>query len=745
MKQVFGAVFLLFATPYVSASELAQFQQNMDIVWLALCAGLVFFMQAGFCFVETGCIRKKNTLNVAVKNISDMAAAILLFWGLGYGLMYGDSIAGFIGSSAFFLSGVTESYDLIFFLFQAVFAGTAATIVSGAVAERMKFSGYLIIAGVTAGFLYPVVGHWIWSENGWLAQKGFIDFAGSTAVHSVGAWIALAGVIVLGPRIGRFNKDGSVNEIAPHDLLLTTVGVFILWFGWFGFNGGSTLAVDGSIAKVLVNTSLAAAAGGIINLMLAHMDSDYVRIERILNGVLGGLVAITAGCAVVTPLGAVLIGMCGGVIAHYSHHFLLHVCKLDDPISAIPVHGFAGATGTLLLVFFAPEAALNHSLLEQFLVQLQGVVATLVWSFSFGLVLFLLLKMVGQLRISEDDEKSGLNVSEHAATTGWLDTLQAMHGIMQDKDLTRRIKIEHGTEAGEVAACFNALIEQFQRNLGSISQTSSQVNETASNLLSFSNQTSQRLEEQENNTALIVESIEELKNTLNSISGQAQGVAESSNQADTELMSTSQMIVMATGAIEMMAKTIEDVATIIPEVNEQSDRVGRVTEVISEIAEQTNLLALNAAIEAARAGDAGRGFAVVADEVRNLAQKTKASTLEIESMVEALHNKTRSANTIIEKGKKQADESNKTIEMAGLSFQFITDAVQQMKAVNDQLAATIAVQTDASEAIHESIVAIKQVSEDTNQDVATLLDDGKSMNKITQEMHQIVAEYRVVH
>ena len=743
-KFLICACALLLSFP-VAASDLEALQKNLDTVWLALSAGLVFFMQAGFCFVETGCIRKKNTLNVAIKNISDMAISIILFWLIGYGIIYGDSLSGWLGWSAFALSGVVEPYDLMFFLFQAVFAGTAATIVSGAVAERMQFGGYLLIAAITAGLLYPVVGHWVWSGDGWLAAKGFIDFAGSTAVHSVGAWIALAGVIVLGPRSGRFNKDGSVNEIAPHDLLLTTVGVFILWFGWFGFNGGSTLAVDGSIAKILVNTCLAAAAGGLINLTLAKIDSDFVRIERILNGVLGGLVAVTAGCAAVEPVGALVIGACGGLVAHYSHYVLLHICKLDDPISAIPVHGFAGVTGTLLLVFFAPESALNHGKTEQFFVQLQGVFVTFVWSFASGIILFSLLKLSGKLRISEEDEQKGLNVTEHAATTGWLDTLQAMNTIIIDKDLTRRVEVETGTEAGEVAACFNALMEQFQKNIGTMSQTSEHVNDTANKLLSFSRQTSKRLADQEESTAAIVTSIEDLKNTLESLSIQAEDVSESSTKAGSELADTSNLIGTATHAIDTMTQTIDELAAIIPDVGAQSDKVSNVTHVIAEIAEQTNLLALNAAIEAARAGEAGRGFAVVAEEVRNLAFKTKNSTLEIESMISALHDKTQSASDIVAKGKVRADESTKTIEIAGLTFQSMAETLDKMNIVNAELSKTIEKQTQASHKIHDSIVAIKESTGDTSQDVATLLKDGETMSEVTQDMLGVVSNYRLLH
>lgn len=744
MKYFIVFIFLFF-TCNSNASDGTSIQTTFDIVWLTVAASMVFFMQAGFCFLETGCIRKKNTLNVAVKNVSDMMISILLFMVVGYALMFGGSFNGLIGTTGFLLDGVTEPYDLIFFLFQAVFAGTAATIVSGAVAERMKFSGYLIIAAITSAFIYPVAGHWIWSAEGWLSQKGFIDFAGSTVVHSVGAWIALAGVIILGPRLGRFNKDGSVNELFGHDLLLTTIGVFILWFGWFGFNGGSVLAADSSIASIIVNTSLAASAGGLINLTLAHIDSDFVRIERILNGVLGGLVAITAGCAIVSPLGAILIGTIGGLVAHYAHNFILYTCKLDDPLSAIPVHGFAGAAGTILLAFVAPIELLNHSRFDQAVVQLTGIAAIFVWCFSLGAIIFIILGSLDKLRVDEDHEKAGLNVSEHGAKTTWLETLNTMSQIIDDGNLSRRVDIEPGTEAGEIAACFNTLMESFERNISEITKTSQDVKQTAKNLISISDETRKRLDIQDENTENIEASIANLKESLNNINSQATIVSNKSGEADAELSSTTQVIEMVKDAISSMVKTVDYLSDLIIDVSEQSNKVGAVTHVISDIAEQTNLLALNAAIEAARAGDAGRGFAVVADEVRNLSIKTKESTVEIGHMVNNLYQKTEKAEEVIKIGKEQGERSHSTIDMATIAFKSISEAVHAMKEVNNLLASTIDSQTKATEAIHHNIKEIKEIAEVSNRDIINIFEDGEKMDKTTDVLNELIANYQSVH
>ncbi len=737
-------LFLIYSSNTFAANE-SSLQSTLDIVWLAIAAAMVFFMQAGFCFLETGCIRKKNSLNVAVKNISDMMISVLLFWVVGYALMFGSSMSGWIGSDGYLLKGINQPYDIVFFLFQAMFAGTAATIVSGAVAERMKFTGYLVIAAVTAAFIYPVVGHWIWSEGGWLAEKGFVDFAGSTVVHSVGAWIALAGIIVLGPRIGRFNKDGSVNELFGHDLLLTTIGVFILWFGWFGFNGGSTLAADSSIPSVLLNTMLAACAGGLVNLTIAKIDSDQIRIERILNGVLGGLVAITAGCGVVDPVGSVIIGGMGGAVAHYTHHLLLYVFKLDDPISAIPVHGFAGACGTLMLAFIAPSGTFEAGAMNQFVTQLTGVVTTFIWSFGLGLLLFYALKLFDLLRVSEEHERHGLNITEHGAKTGWLETLNAMNQILNDGDLSRRVNVEIGSESGEVAACFNGLMEKFESNMSQMKMTSKEVKETSSRLQTFSEQTQQRLDEQNNSTESISNSIQELRDMLDMIDHQANTVADSSKQADTEVDSIVQVIEVTSHSITKMMATIDQVTSILNTLHQNSSEVSQISDVIRDISEQTNLLALNAAIEAARAGEAGRGFAVVADEVRVLASRTKDSTTEIEQMVNSLIEQTSVANETIASGKQDAVNSNQAIEMAKQAFEIISDAMSELKTANVKLSETITPQVEVTKRIYDNVSNIKQLSNSTSGDMIQILEDGEQMSNMTEHLESLVSQYRVMH
>ena len=389
----------------------------INTMWTLIAAFLVFFMQAGFAMVEAGFTRAKNAGNIIMKNMMDFAAGSLVYWAVGFAFMFGAGNA-FIGSTGFFLQGAFENLGLdipimAFFIFQTVFAATAATIVSGAMAERTNFSGYLAYSVVITAFIYPVVGHWIWG-GGWLAEMGIIDFAGSTVVHSVGGWAALAGAIVLGPRIGKYNKDGSANALPGHNLLMAALGVFILWFGWFGFNPGSTIAgTDLSIASIAVTTNLAAAAGAVLAMTVSWIKYAKADVSMTLNGALAGLVGITAGTADVTNLSAIMIGAIAGVIVIYSVEFFDKI-QVDDPVGAISVHGVCGAFGTMAVGVFAVDGGLLYgggmSLLTT---QLIGVAAVFFWAFGLGFVLFKTIDLVIGLRVSEKDEIEGLDFSEH--------------------------------------------------------------------------------------------------------------------------------------------------------------------------------------------------------------------------------------------------------------------------------------------------------------------------------------------
>ncbi|ASP37374.1 ammonium transporter [Bacterioplanes sanyensis] len=386
---------------------------SMNTVWIVMAAALVFFMQAGFALLESGMSRAKNAVNVMMKNYMDVCLGSLVFWFVGYGLMFGDNPSGLLGMSHFGVSQVSD-WDYSLLLFQTMFAATAVTICSGAMAERTRYDAYLLAAAVMVGVIYPIFGSWVWGGlyggSGWLADLGFIDFAGSTVVHSIGAWCALAGIIVLGPRSGRFDKHSSEARAIPgHNLSLVALGGFILWLGWFGFNGGSTLAAGSDIGKIVLNTHLAAAAGAVGAWLMSRLIKQPVLLTATVNGSLAGLVAITAGCAVLDLEYAALTGLIGGGLAVMGSR-LLERWRLDDVVGAIPVHGFAGVWGTLAAGLFVADDLFN---MTQLLVQLIGAVAAFLWAFPLALLLFFVLRRWFGLRASTQHEQQGLDFSEH--------------------------------------------------------------------------------------------------------------------------------------------------------------------------------------------------------------------------------------------------------------------------------------------------------------------------------------------
>jgi len=411
------------------SAKLADQQVTMDTVWVMVSAFLVFWMQAGFAYVEGGLTRAKNTNNIMMKNLMDFCVGSLAYWIIGFGLMFGAGNA-FVGTSGFLL--VESSKDTFAslawtgvplyakFMFQLVFAATAATIVSGAMAERTKFTSYLIYSAVISAVVYPIVGHWIWG-GGWLASLGFWDFAGSTVVHSTGAWMALVGAMFLGPRIGKYRKSGKPNAIPGHNLPMAALGVFILWLGWFGFNPGSTMAANASIAHIATTTNLAAAIGAITAMLAAWALFKKPDVSMTLNGALAGLVGITAGCAFVSPLSSVIIGGIAGVIVVLAVVFFDRV-HLDDPVGAVSVHGVCGSFGTLALGLFAQDkfspGTTGNGLLfgggaKLLLSQAIGVGSVFLFVGICAVVLFGLLKVTVGLRVKPEEELEGLDVGEH--------------------------------------------------------------------------------------------------------------------------------------------------------------------------------------------------------------------------------------------------------------------------------------------------------------------------------------------
>ncbi len=394
-----------------------------DTLWVLVAAFLVFFMQAGFAMVESGFTRAKNAVNILMKNLMDFSMGSIAYWAIGFGIMFGAGNA-FMGTSGWFVptdSGVFSSLEWssvpthAAWLFQLVFAATAATIVSGAMAERTQFKSYLIYSVFITGIIYPVVGHWIWG-GGWLYSLGMSDFAGSTVVHSTGGWLALTGAVVLGPRLGKYDSEGKPRPIAGHNLPLAALGVFILWLGWFGFNPGSQMGADAAIiSSIAVTTNLAAAAGAITAMITAWIMLGKPDAGMALNGALAGLVAITAGCASVDPRNAAIIGALGGIVVVLSV-LLFERLRIDDPVGAISVHGTCGALGTILLGFFDSSSGLFYGGGFKLLgAQIVGVLAVLAWCLVTGFILFYAIKAATGLRVTEEEEQAGLDYEEHGA------------------------------------------------------------------------------------------------------------------------------------------------------------------------------------------------------------------------------------------------------------------------------------------------------------------------------------------
>lgn len=426
MRVVALVLVAMVLVPSVATAQEAAAEGGFDAVstlWVLIAAFMVFLMQAGFGMVEAGFIRSKNAANVLMKNTLDFCFAALGFFAFGYAIMYGSG-GLLVGTKGWFLAGASSPVDGLpleaFWLFQAMFAGTVATIVSGAVAERMKFVSYLAYSFIISAFVFPVVGHWVWG-GGWLSELGFHDFAGSTVVHAVGGVTALIGAVLLGPRFGRFNADGSANAIGGHNLPLGMLGVFILWFGWYGFNAGSTLGMGepGTVARIAMTTTLAASAGSIAAMATAWVKYGKPDLTLALNGALAGLVGITAPCAVVTPGASIFIGLVAGVLVIYGIEWL-NRAQIDDPVGAIAVHGLCGIWGTLAVGLFglmslgAPADGLFYGGgFGQLGIQFLGVSACLAFTAVAMWVVFKAIDSVVGLRVSHETELRGLDIDEH--------------------------------------------------------------------------------------------------------------------------------------------------------------------------------------------------------------------------------------------------------------------------------------------------------------------------------------------
>ncbi|MGF1631143.1 MAG: ammonium transporter [Kiloniellaceae bacterium] len=664
-------------------------QTNIDHVWTMVAAALVFLMQGGFLLLEAGLVRSKNSINVAQKNIADFIIAGCAFWVLGFGLMFGPSAGGWFGFESPFWNH-SGDWDFTFFVFQLVFCGTAATILSGAVAERMRFGGYLIAAVCVAMFIYPIFGHWAWGNllvadnTAWLADLGFIDFAGSTVVHSVGGWIGLAAIVVAGARIGRFDQEGNPLPIHGHSAVLATMGAILLWVGWIGFNGGSTTAGTPAFAHIVSNTMLSACFGGAVAMALGRWHEGLHRPVWPINGVLGGLVGITAGCDVLDTYGAIVVGLTSGIVVVYATRFMERQLKLDDAVGAVAVHGVCGAWGTILLAVLMPADALGEtSRIGQIGVQALGVGVAFVWAFGTGCLVFKLIDVTVGLRVSAAHELEGLNSAEHGTTLGTGLLQQALNDLASgNADISRRLDETTGDEAAELAYSFNRLMTKLEEMIDGIASgaqrlvvasselnaTSSQLSTSSQGMLTRAQDVSVTTEQVSGNVESMAAAVGGVNENVGDISSHANEVSQHMAVVSAEVRNmASAMEEIASGARE--AKRIADTAvgrvteatSTIDTLGEASDRIGAVLEAIRKIAKQTRMLALNATIEAERAGQYGKGFIVVAGEVKRLADDTAKATEQIESRIEEIRGGTGQAVSAISAISDVIDQVNNAI------------------------------------------------------------------------------------
>jgi ammonium transporter, Amt family len=718
---------------------------NTDLTWILIASALVLLMQIGFLLLEAGAARSKHSINVALKNAVDFMIAAAMFWIVGYGLMFGASISGLIGAPSLLGPAEGDAKTLAFFLFQMMFVSTAATIVSGAVAERMTFAGYLVLTAAISLVVYPVFGHWAWGNAlieqnaSWLAKLGFIDFAGSTVVHSIGGWVALAGLIVLGARKGRFAPDGAVLPMPGHSVIISSAGALLLLVGWIGFNAGSTLAATPDVAKIAVNTIIAGAFGSIAAMALGRVLDGHWAAGRSLNGLLGGLVGVTAGCAVVSPAGAAAIGCIAGLVVMVAEDLILKRLKLDDVVGAVAVHGVGGAVGTLLVPAFGdPAKFVNNSRLEQLAVQALGAGAAFVWAFALGLALFGALAACGLGRVSAEDEEKGLNAAEHGATlgTGALQAqLASIFGV--ERDLTRRLDEASGDETAEIAAVLNPFIAEMQRLMREVSEQAAHVSATAAQLSAASSGAvggaaalaggTREMSEASSRMGVKVEGLGAVSGALQVASDSVASATWQMSSAMDEVKALMARLVASVEDVSAAAGKGADISgkavslvgaaqSAMGSLTSATEEIEAMAALIETVAGKTNLLALNATIEAARAGDAGRGFAVVAGEVKQLASETTKATEDIRSRVEQVRAGGRSTSHTVDQVRAIFEELDATMAAIAASAREQRQLSGDVAREAEDTFRGAGVVIDSTRAVHDDVRGLAGMADEMARD-----------------------------
>lgn len=732
LQKISWFVFFFFISLPIFSSGLKEaagisLAKDVDVLWVMVSASLVFFMQAGFLMLETGLVRSKNTINVAIKNLVDYINGTVAFFLLGYGLMFGLSESGLYGSSLFMLDGLTTPQEYTFFFFQVTFMGTSATIVSGAIAERVRFPVYILVSTVVSIFIYPIFGHWSWG-GGWLSDKGFVDFAGSTVVHSIGGWVALAGVITLGARKGKFDeKTGKPRRIYGHNLASAVLGTMILWFGWIGFNGGSTLKIDDSMPIIVVNTFMAASFSGVMAGTISWGIYRVPLVEDIINGVLGGLVAITAACHVVSPISACIIGVISGIVVVLTTLAMDYIFKLDDVVSAFPVHGVCGIWGTLAVALFAKDGVQ-----VSFWVQLIGVLTAGVWAFGIGFLLFWVLKYTIKIRVSKEDEKMGLNITEHGAKTTLLDLINTMDLVVKNKDFTQKVEIDDETESGIIAEYFNQFIIEFSRILIEVKNNAENLDKMSKDLeqdsLYISKDVTLRVEEIVHFTNLVrdmnnsIQSIIQMANSQNKEIDRAKILSNSLSQGFKNIdRSLEQATIKFSDFQDLTKKNEEELHNTVNGIyyiKKDTDNVSKLVQIINDISKQLHMLAINASIEAEKSGEYGQGFSVVAGEISKLSEKTANSSFQAFNYL----------NEIQKNVKHEVNDIQKVVK----TFQLISKDVKNWEKIFNQLRE---LGLGYSKDVDKIQAFIRKITDSNSTLLTTMQNQQQEVNQFSNEMN----------